>query len=463
MKVKLKLPLLFLILVSMLPGQELTKVKIAFLDLNPIEISRSSANMISDAFRTELAEVDSFEIIEREAIKEALKKAGKGQLESCISKACAMELLELLQVDRVIFGQLEFKDGLYTINLNMIKSVPKGLMISFQSEGQRELYQILSKTVKKLTQKIVEYREEIERVDKGKDTGVGWLKITSQPDGAEIFLDGKGMGTTPLVFIDLPSKKYLVEASIPTYESASESVFVNKGQLVSVSYNLKPMGRLRIVGRPQGARVFSEDAFMGDLPLDMELPVGDYKLSITENEYREEEREVTILHKEMAGIKVKLEYLGKTKRKAFLKSTLFPGYGQFYSGKRKRGWFFTLVEMGLLTGTALTYGQLRSQSNDYDELNQKYLDAENTEDILKYGELRDQKAQRVNSAYTTFYYVASTTAGIWLYNVFDALFFFPKKKHGNDNMGEKLNNSNEINFGVSVTGNSSVFRLSYNF
>ena len=85
--------------------------------------------------------------------------------------------------------------------------------------------------------------------------GNGFLKIESTPDGAEVVVDGKPVGTTPQS-IELPPGEHAVLVKHLYYENAEATVIVEADQVTRRRVDLEPLkGTLTIVSQPAAASV----------------------------------------------------------------------------------------------------------------------------------------------------------------------------------------------------------------
>ncbi len=121
------------------------------------------------------------------------------------------------------------------------------------------------------------------------------LKITSDPSGAGVYVDGDYKGTTPLT-ISLSPGTHSVRLSKSDYEDYTTSVTLNPGESKTISATLTPtFGYLSIDSTPQGAKVYIDDSYVGDTPLtDYKLSTGEHTVKVVKNGYEEFTKTVTV-------------------------------------------------------------------------------------------------------------------------------------------------------------------------
>jgi len=66
-------------------------------------------------------------------------------------------------------------------------------------------------------------------------TGTGGLLVSSTPAQANIFIDNKFVGLTPLTLHDLPEGNHVVTLQLDGYEEYSATIPVNNGAVGTVS------------------------------------------------------------------------------------------------------------------------------------------------------------------------------------------------------------------------------------
>jgi hypothetical protein len=112
---------------------------------------------------------------------------------------------------------------------------------------------------------------------------------TVQPEGAQVFIDGKLRGTAPLQLFDLSAGRHLVHVQAPGYISADEFVTLKEGEFVQKNWALaheKALFLLRTT--PDGAEVRYNGVAIGTTPLlATTLNAGEaYTFELLKNGYR---------------------------------------------------------------------------------------------------------------------------------------------------------------------------------
>ena len=126
----------------------------------------------------------------------------------------------------------------------------------------------------------------------------GWadVGIRSVPDGAEVLVDGKPSGHTPVTLKLLPGD-YQVELLSPRHKTWRHRVTVKADQDQTLGpVRLPPAdGRLLLHTAPQGASVTIDDQYLGKTPLEAFLsPDTRHEIRISKEGYERAVREVTL-------------------------------------------------------------------------------------------------------------------------------------------------------------------------
>jgi len=118
-----------------------------------------------------------------------------------------------------------------------------------------------------------------------------YIRISSDPAGAGIYIDGTYNGVTHAgeltTFTGIAPGPHSVELKLSNYQGYSETVEIVAGMTSTISANLAgspnpaPYASVEIISVPSGASVFLDNALQGITPLTLpSVPVGKHTLSI---------------------------------------------------------------------------------------------------------------------------------------------------------------------------------------
>ncbi len=122
----------------------------------------------------------------------------------------------------------------------------------------------------------------------------GYIDINSTPEEAEVYIDEKSEGMTP-VKRELPPGTYRIRITkSPEYEEMTDVMEIKTGETFSKNYTLNPQkiasqpGYMEITSAPKGAEVYLGSKIVGITPIKHDLNPGTYKIRIKKSpEYKE--------------------------------------------------------------------------------------------------------------------------------------------------------------------------------
>ncbi len=118
----------------------------------------------------------------------------------------------------------------------------------------------------------------------------------------------------------------------------------------------------------------------------------------------------------------------KTRFKATIRSLIIPGWGQMYSGRTRKGLFFTISASGVAGYYFITDNDFSDKLDDYERVNSQYNRATTETEKASLYSLLAKTKQEAYDAENKRAVALGGMIGVWGLNLIDALFFFPKKK-----------------------------------
>jgi len=124
----------------------------------------------------------------------------------------------------------------------------------------------------------------------------GTISLTSDPSGAEVFINGISRGNTPCRVDRIPGGTVTLDVKSEGFEPHSRQVSLAAGEVQDVAVQLKPLpGTLRVVSIPEGCRVYVNDEFKGETPFDLANAKPDtYRVRVEKTGYEAVARDVTV-------------------------------------------------------------------------------------------------------------------------------------------------------------------------
>jgi TM2 domain-containing membrane protein YozV len=295
-----------------------------------------------------------------------------------------------------------------------------------------------------------------------------YIRVTTRPSGAKVFIDGEEVGTTPYNQSNPEWKEYTVRVEKELYEPIEETVNLAEVGGFSINQNLEKKVSnvtlassdspvpLDITINGQGVTKTFERS-----PLtEVDLPYGNYDVMIERPGFKSIETSMFVDEQDF-NFNYEIEH--KKKGVAILLSTLIPGAGQYYWGHSGRGTLTLLVEAAAIGGTVYFLGDYQTKRDGYQEARQTYLNATDQNAI-------NAAAQEMDAAYddmlTSKDYMLtaiSVAAGTYALNILDRLLIkSPSRIIKKANSQTDLEGEADIaEFSLRPTGNGLALRVNF--
>lgn len=127
------------------------------------------------------------------------------------------------------------------------------------------------------------------------DSGI--IDLSSDPTGADVFVNGISRGQTPCRVDRIPGGTVALEIKANGFQPHTSEVSLAAGEVQKVNIQLKPMpGTLRVVTLPEGgARVYIDDEFKGESPFDLvNVKPGTYRVRVEKPGHEPAARTITL-------------------------------------------------------------------------------------------------------------------------------------------------------------------------
>lgn len=189
-------------------------------------------------------------------------------------------------------------------------------------------------------------------------------------------------------------------------------------------------GTLEVTSDPAGTVVNLEGEFKlaGVTPTVFSQPLhGSYKLIAKREGYETYRTRITLTGG--APVSVNIQLAPKTRFKAFIRSMVIPGWGQFYAGEKTRGTLFGLATIGSGIVTLVSQLDYQDKREAYDDFLAEFVEERSIERKMQMESMLDQIRKEAYDAETKRNITLGVLAAVWVYNLFDAVIFFPDKKY----------------------------------
>lgn len=139
----------------------------------------------------------------------------------------------------------------------------------------------------------------------------GTLVITATTLGAEIFVDGERIGTTPLPGpLPLSADDHTLKVTKPGFAPLIDVIKIQRKKATKIEVDLTPVTAiLRVRASISDARVFVDGKFVGQAPIEAELPVGARAIQVSRGGYKDFFQNVEAVAGQEVVLDVKLDEL----------------------------------------------------------------------------------------------------------------------------------------------------------
>jgi hypothetical protein len=139
----------------------------------------------------------------------------------------------------------------------------------------------------------------------------GWLEVVSLTMGAEVYVDGDQVGTIPLPEkVRLPVGEHRIKVSKRGHTQHLEVVGIKRGKTVTVEADLLALsGVIRVEANTDQARVFIDDNYVGDAPIEYEAEPGERQVRLSKIGYHDYTGTVEVIAGEEVAVSATLERL----------------------------------------------------------------------------------------------------------------------------------------------------------
>ncbi|MDO9548378.1 MAG: PEGA domain-containing protein [Candidatus Marinimicrobia bacterium] len=208
---------------GLLPVQAQDKMNIAVIDFEAQGgLTPQEAAVLTNRLRSKLVTTDAFIMLDRGRMDEILKEQGF-QLSGCTSTECAVEMGKLLNVQQIVSGSVGKIGSLYTIDIVLIDVETSQIIKSITRDFKGEIEGIID-----LMGSIA---NELSTIGKpqitSKMSNLYRIDFSSVPSQAEVFLDNRFVGKTP-VSNKFEEGSYLVRMHLENYIDYRQQISLQK-------------------------------------------------------------------------------------------------------------------------------------------------------------------------------------------------------------------------------------------
>ena len=278
---------------------------------------------------------------------------------------------------------------------------------------------------------------KLSRIDHILEENFGTLNILSKPKDATIFLDNREVGKTPFTVNKVTSGLHTLKITKEHHKPIEKDVHISIGKSTEITENLLPLiGTLLISSIPSNASVYIDNEYKGKSEIKLNnVWAGKREVRVELPGYTTYQKTVDLPYTGTEFLTAKLDKLVYVvpRKKAMIKSLILPGWGQLYSNRIKPG-----IAIPILFGLSLN--KYFAFNWEYDEQQRKYQSAfdnyknstDNETEIKLLWNIAQKEYDSLDDININQQICLGVAAIVWVYNIFDAYYFVPKIKEGNN-------------------------------
>lgn len=249
------------------------KKTVGVLELNSTGgISKNETSALTNRFRAMLVQTESVVVLERDKMNDILKEQDFIASDNCNTAECAVQIGQLLGVEKMIGGDIGKVGTTYTIDMRLVDVKTGQIEKSVSNDFKGEVDGLLN-----LMNEVAGVFAGLNvQMNTSSRTVTADVYVNSNPEGAEIVVDNNSTGLlTPA----------LVERLAPGFHTihlkkdglvGSQFVELKEGMIPSISIELtRPKISVKLLSKPMGAFVISGKDTLGKTPMVFTVPVGE--------------------------------------------------------------------------------------------------------------------------------------------------------------------------------------------
>ncbi|MCH8956981.1 PEGA domain-containing protein [candidate division KSB1 bacterium] len=260
------------------------------------EFGRTVSSMLATALRNQT----NFIVLERNELHQVLTE--QVLQESGLTKEQTQELAKIYNVEVILTGDISLINNTLHIDARLVEIKSSEIVVALYGTCH-DLNQIRTVVEDLANQLEGTYLRQ----------WMGKLSITSEPAGAEIYLENKFIGFTegkkPLLVKNLLEGAYHLKLIRGGYEDWQGEIAVQSKMERTVKFSLiaKP-GSMNIYSEPAGARVFLDNNPVGETPISLKtVTEGEHEIRLVKEDYEAWTEKVVVRSFRPTDVKAILE------------------------------------------------------------------------------------------------------------------------------------------------------------
>ena len=257
---------------------------------------------------------------------------------------------------------------------------------------------------------------------------LGTVNITSEPAGANVYINDQNIGKTPLEYsrLERGTNKIVIRKSY--YEDYKTEIEVTSENRTHARHALlvAEESQISFEGTPAKAKVILDGQQCGLLPLkNLNVRNGSHNLQVSRPGFYDHKETILIGKNSPPIFRINLK--PKSKNSALLYSTLLPGSGQYYAGNKTKGITLSVLTLGSAVSGFFVYGNYLDKRDQYLKDKSAYVNNTDLGQMVSLKQAMNKSYSSADDAKQVSQVVWGVSAAIWIYNIVDSYLFFPEQ------------------------------------
>jgi serine/threonine protein kinase len=231
----------------------------------------------------------------RKPVKETVRFS---QLTLLTQPSSATVIIDNDSIGKSPINKLSLKPGRYSLKISKADYFPIDTTVVLKPGNNLSLSFLLKSSIVQNEVRISEKVTTPTRSIPTKSVSNALIKVNSEPGAAEVYINGKFKGNTPLNIADIPPGEYQLTFKKDGYAINQNQVNLKSGQNRDLNVNLSPLtGSLHIITNPPSANVIIDGKKTTDsnTPVKLDnIPVGKHKLEVQKDGYASITEEIEV-------------------------------------------------------------------------------------------------------------------------------------------------------------------------
>jgi len=251
------------VLISTLPLYSQPKTTLAVFDLDAKGLEKTQAEILTNRLRSISVSLGIYEVVERQKMQEILDEQ-EFQLSGCTTDDCAVEVGQLLGVQKMITGSVGVIGKVYTLELRLLDIETGKIERSATYDFQGELEILLMEGMNNALLKLLGLLDMPTATAVSIYNKTGMLILNSTPESAEILIDGKPSGNTPSKIEKVPAGLRTIVLKKDDFQTVTTFINVLPDKENFFSASLKSLyARAEITVNEPQAEIYLNNSMLG--------------------------------------------------------------------------------------------------------------------------------------------------------------------------------------------------------